>query len=123
MAIEIIKNIVLALHIIGIASLLGGMLVQMKAMKSGTTKILPAIMHGAWTMLATGILLVGMAYMGGHGDNVNNAKITVKLVILIAIVVIALVNRRKEQLAGWVLPSLMALTVANILIATVWTKY
>lgn len=122
MAIEIIKNIVLALHIIGIASLLGGMLTQMKAMKTGTTKIVPAIFHGAWTMLATGVILVGMAYMG-DGPGPNNVKITVKLAILIAIFVIAFMNKRKEKLASWVMPTLMVLTIANIVIATVWKSY
>lgn len=115
---EILKNVVVAIHIIGIASLLGGMLVQITSMKTGTTKIVPAIMHGAWTMLATGLILVGLAYpLYGH---VNNAKIGVKLVILIAIVVIALMNRKKETLAGRVLPTLMVLTAANIFIATIW---
>lgn len=115
---EILKNVILAVHFIGIASLLGGMLVQMKSMKTGETKIVPAIMHGAWTMLVTGIILVGMLYATGSAP--NNVKITVKLLILVAIVVIALINRKKEKLAGWVLPSLMVLTVANIFIATVW---
>lgn len=121
MAMEIIKNVVLALHIIGIASLLGGMLTQMKAMKTKTTKIVPAIFHGAWTMLATGLILVGMVYAtGGSPDNV---KIGIKTLILIAIFVICFANKRKEQLATWVLPTLMVLTTANIVIATVWRAY
>jgi hypothetical protein len=118
---EILKNVVLAIHIIGIASLLGGVLVQISSIKLGTTRILPAIMHGAWTMLATGIILVGLQYPLGH--DVNNAKIGVKLVILVAVVVIALVNRKRESLARWVIPVLGALTVANIVIATVWKSY
>lgn len=118
---EILKNVVLALHIIGVASLLGGILVQISAIKLGKTRILPAILHGAWTMLITGIILVGLQYPLGH--EVNNVKITVKLVILAAILVVALVNRRRETLAGWVLPVLGGLTVANVLIATVWKNY
>lgn len=115
---EIVSHIVVALHIIGIASLLGGMLVQMKSMKTGTTKIVPAIMHGAWTMLVTGLALVGLVY--ANGGSPNNTKIGIKLAVLIAIVVIALMNKKKEKLASWVLPTLMVLTVANIFIATVW---
>jgi len=115
---EIVKNVVLALHIIGVASLLGGMLTQMKAMRTKTTRIVPAIWHGAWTMLATGLILVGMAYP--LGDTPNNAKVGVKLVLLIAIFAIAFVNRKKESLAPWVLPTLMTLTVANVFIATIW---
>lgn len=115
---EILKNVILALHIIGVVALLGGVVYQSKAMRSGTARVLPAMMHGAWTMLVTGIALVGLQYP--LGNEVNNTKITVKLAILIAIVVIALINRKREQLASWVMPTLGLLTVANILIATVW---
>lgn len=118
---EILKNVVLAIHIIGVASLLGGVLVQMPALKLGKARVIPAIMHGAWTMLASGIILVGLQYP--LGNEVNNVKITVKLAILIAIVVIALINRKRETIAGWVIPVLGGLTVANILIATVWKNY
>lgn len=115
---EILKNVVLALHIIGVASLLGGILVQMGKKKFGEARILPAILHGAWTMLITGVLLVGLRY--AVPLPVDNTKITVKLLILVAILVIALVYRKREQLARWVLPSLGLLTAANIFIATVW---
>jgi hypothetical protein len=118
---EILKNVVLALHIIGVASLLGGVLVQIPAIRQGTARVIPAILHGAWTMLGTGIILVGLQYPLGH--EVNNLKITVKLLVLIAIVVIALINRKRETLARWVMPALGALTVVNILIATVWKNY
>lgn len=118
---EILKNVVLAFHIIGIGSLLGGLLVQMKAMRTKQTKIVPAIMHGAWTMLITGIILVGLVYAVGREP--DNAKITVKLLVLIAIFVIAFINKKKDVLASWVLPSLLVLTLANILIATVWKAY
>lgn len=120
---EILKNVVLAFHIIGIASLLGGMLVQMKSMKTGETKMVPAIFHGAWTMLATGLLLVGLTYAMGNGENINNAKIGAKTAVLVIIFVIAFMNKKKPTLAGWVLPSLMVLTIINIFLATVWKNY
>lgn len=118
---EILKNVVLAIHIIGVASLLGGVLVQIPAIRQGTARILPAILHGAWTMLVTGVILVGLQYP--LGNDVNNAKIGVKLAVLAAILVVALVNRKRETLARWVIPALGALTVANIVIATVWKNY
>ena len=118
---EILKNLILALHIIGVASLLGGILVQIPAIKLGTARIIPAILHGAWVMLATGVILVGLQYPLGH--EVNNTKIAVKLIVLIAILVIALINRKRETVPRWVIPTLGGLTVANIVIATVWTSY
>ncbi len=68
-------------------------------------------------MLITGVILVGLQYP--LGNEVNNVKITVKLAIL----VIALVNRKRETLARRVMPALGALTVANVVIATVWKNY
>lgn len=115
---EILKNVILALHILGVVALLGGVLFQTSAMREKTARIVPGILHGALTMLVTGIALVGLQYP--LGNEVNNAKIGVKTVVLIAIFVIVLINRKKESLAAWVLPSIAVLTVANVLMATVW---
>ncbi|QIK71519.1 hypothetical protein G7070_03510 [Propioniciclava coleopterorum] len=115
---EILKNVILALHILGVAALLGGVLMQSRS-KSGP--LAPAILHGATTMLVTGIALVGLQYPLGY--EVNNAKITVKLLVLLAILTIALLNRKKETIAGWVLPALGGLTVLNVLLATIWKNY
>lgn len=118
---EILKNVVLAVHIIGIASLLGGVMTQMGSMRQGKPRVVPAIMHGGWTMLITGIALVGLQYSIGH--EVNNPKITVKLLVLVAILAIALVHRRREALPAWVLRAIGGLTVVNVLLATVWKSY
>ena len=115
---EILKNVILALHIIGVVSLLGGVLYQGRSSRVGEPRILPGILHGAWTMLVTGVILVGLQYPLGHEP--NNVKITIKLLILVAILVIALVNRKREAVAKWVLPTIAVLTVVNILLATVW---
>lgn len=117
---EILRNVMLVLHFVGIGALLGGVLTQMSAMRAGTARIVPAVMHGAWTMLVTGLVLVGIAYPMGNGEYIDNAKIAVKLIILIAIVVIALVNKKKETVAKWVIPVLTLLTLSNIVIAVFW---
>ncbi len=51
--IELTRNSLLVLHFIGLASLLGGFLTQMRAMGAGTAKIVAAMVHGAWTAFAT----------------------------------------------------------------------
>lgn len=56
----VLIHIFVALHIIGIAALLGGFLTQMKAMGQGTARFVPAMLHGALTMLVTGAILVGL---------------------------------------------------------------
>lgn len=115
---EILKNVVLAVHILGVVALLGGVVYQVKPMREHTARVLPAMMHGAWTMLVTGIVLVGLQYP--LGNDVNNMKISAKLLLLVAIIVIALMNRKKESVAAWVLPTIGVLTVVNVLLATVW---
>lgn len=115
---EILKNVTLALHIIGVAALLGGVIFQSQQMRDGTARVLPAMMHGAWTMLLTGLLLVGLHYP--LDEEVNNPKVGVKLVVLVAIIVIALMNRKRTTPASWALPSIGLLTILNVLLATVW---
>ena len=116
---EILRNVLLVLHFIGLASLLGGFLTQMSAFKSRSARINPAILHGALTQLVTGLALVAVIQIGDL-DDIDNAKIAVKLAILIAIYVIAFVNRKKSAVAMPVIGAIGALTIANIVIAVFW---
>lgn len=80
---EILKNVILVVHFIGIAALLGGVIMQSLAMREARARIVAPLMHGAWTMLITGALLVGLRHP--IGNEVNDTKITVKLLALVAI--------------------------------------
>lgn len=112
---EILRNVLLVLHFIGLASLLGGFLVQMSAFKTKSAKINPAILHGALTQLVTGLLLVGVAEMGD--GEVNNIKVGIKLVVLLVIYVLALINRKKVSVSTAVVGIIGVLTITNIVIA------
>lgn len=114
---EILRNLLLVVHFVGLASILGGVLVQSRQFRSGA-QVLPAILHGAYTQLVSGLLLVAVIAVGD--DELNNAKIAVKLLVLIAITVIAIVNRKKTNPAVWVVPAIGILTLANIVIAVFW---
>ncbi|MEV6110267.1 hypothetical protein AB0M28_37040 [Streptomyces sp. NPDC051940] len=116
---DVLINVFVGLHIIGIASLLGGFLTQMKAMGTGTARIVPAMLHGALTMLVTGLILVGLNQ--ADDQEVNNVKIAVKTAILVAILVLVYVKRDDERVSKGVFGAVGLLTVANIFIATVWT--
>ena len=116
---EILRQVLFVLHLVGLASLLGGVLVQITAFKTGTARVLPAIMHGAWLQLVSGIALVGVI-SAGTDDHVDNIKISVKLAVLVAITVIALVNRKKAAAPAWVVPTIGVLTLANVVIAVFW---
>ncbi|GHA79864.1 MULTISPECIES: hypothetical protein [Streptomyces] len=116
---DVLINVFVALHIIGIASLLGGFLTQMKAMGAGTARFVPAMLHGALTMLVTGIALVGLNQ--ADDQTVNNVKIGIKLVILIVILALVYVRRDEERVGKGEFAAVGGLTVANIFIATLWT--
>ena len=81
------------------------------AMSAGTARFVPAMLHGALTMLVTGIALVGLNQ--AQGSPVDNIKIGIKLAVLVVILGLVYVKRDEESVAkplfdwfGWVWPSL-----------------
>jgi len=116
--VEFVYNLLVVLHFIGLASLLGGFLVQMKSADKGVN---PAMLHGALTQLVTGVLLVGIASAGlVPGEEVDHAKIAVKLVIVLIITALAIVGRKRTppQVGLW--GAIGALTLVNVVIAVFW---
>ncbi|MFF9170028.1 MULTISPECIES: hypothetical protein [unclassified Streptomyces] len=116
---DVLIHLFVGLHIIGIASLLGGFLTQMKAMGRGAARFVPAMLHGALTMLVTGVVLVGLNQADDH--TVNNIKIGVKLALLIVILGLVYVKRDEETVDKRLFGLVGLLTVANIFIAVLWT--
>ncbi|MEU0628639.1 hypothetical protein [Streptomyces sp. NPDC005989] len=115
---DVLIHVFVALHIIGIASLLGGFLTQMKAMGAGTARFVPAMLHGALTMLVTGVALVGLNQ--ADGNHVNNIKIGVKLLVLIAVLALVYIKRDEEKVDKGAFAAVGGLTLLNIFIATLW---
>ncbi|MFF3172986.1 hypothetical protein ACFVQ0_10205 [Streptomyces sp. NPDC057900] len=116
---RVLIDVFVALHIIGIAALLGGFLTQMKAMSAGTARFVPGMLHGALTMLVTGIALVGLDQADDHP--VNNVKIGIKLLILVVILGLVYVKRDEERVDKGLFAAVGGLTMVNIFIATLWT--
>ena len=114
-------NFFVALHIIGIAALLGGFLTQMSAMRTGDVRVVPAMTHGALTMLATGVIMVGLHDMDHSEPKLNMIKIGTKIAVLVVILGLIWVNREDAKVSKGVVGAIGGLTVVNILIATLWT--
>ncbi len=118
---DFLFNVLVVLHFVGLASLLGGVIVQMKSAEKGVNA---AMLHGALTQLVTGVLMVGMIESGSMGDaaedNLIMAKIGVKLIIVLVITVLAFVGRRRTppQVPLWA--TIGVLTLANVVIAVFW---
>lgn len=115
---ELVRDILVVLHIVGFGVVLGGTLAQLPNVKKGTAKISKGILHGSLLLLVTGLALVGMMY--ALGGSPNNAKIGVKTVVLLAIIVLVLVNRKKETVSGGVLGAIAGLSAVNVALAVIW---
>lgn len=113
---EVVKGLLLVLHFIGLASIIGGVLVQLRA---ETRRIDAFVLHGAWTQLLTGVALVGVVEAIGDYE-VNNVKIAVKLLVLVAILGIAFAFRKRPSAPTWAWAGIGGLTVLNIAIAVLW---
>ncbi|MFI9204794.1 hypothetical protein [Streptomyces sp. NPDC053048] len=115
---DVLIHAVVGLHIIGIASLLGGFLTQMKAMGRGEARMVPAMLHGALTMLVTGVALVGLHQAKDH--TLNNVKLGLKLALLVVILGLVYVKRDDEKVPTPVFGAVGALTIANVFVAVMW---
>ncbi|MCF8525347.1 MAG: hypothetical protein K9G10_02870 [Rhodoluna sp.] len=119
----IIKSFLVVLHLVGLSALLGGFLVQIKALRAKTAEILPAIVHGAWTAFVTGLLLVGVREWEislGGGHDLDNSKIAIKSVVALTVLVLVMLNRKKKPVSGNVLGTIGGLTFLNVVLAVFW---
>lgn len=112
---ETLRLVLLLLHILGFATLLGGMAVQLGA---GEKVVNGAMRDGAGTAFLAGLLIVGVLEAGD--EEVNHAKIAVKAVIGLVVLVLVMANLRKPRIPDGLYYGLLALTVANVAVAVFW---
>jgi hypothetical protein len=113
--VEILKDIVLILHFLGLAAIIGGVLAQRR---SRSRRIDALVLHGALTQLVTGVALVGLNQ--ALANPVDNTKIGVKLVVLLVIGGLAWRYRKARHVSTSVWAAIGGLTVVNIAIAVLW---
>jgi hypothetical protein len=119
----ILKDFLVVLHFVGLAALLGGFLVQIKALRAKTAEILPAMVHGAWTMFITGLLLVGVReweQILGGGRDLDHSKIAIKTAVTLIVLVLVLLKRKQKPVAGGVAGTIGGLTFLNVVLAVFW---
>ena len=112
----IVYGIVLVLHLIGWALVLGGAVYGLRE-----TKMNKGMLHGILTALIAGIIMVGLGSAGVAGPEPNNIKIGVKLVIALVVTAMVLVGNRKETVTKGFLGGVAGLTVLNVAIAVLWS--
>ncbi|MFN8155861.1 MAG: hypothetical protein U0R68_00470 [Candidatus Nanopelagicales bacterium] len=115
---DTVYKLILVLHFVGVAMVLGGFFAQMG-------KKPPVVTHwvrdGAFTQILTGFALVGIAPNLEGGEPFDNAAVGVKLVVAVIIAALALFGMRQEpekQRPYWLACGVLAL--ANIVVAVFW---
>jgi len=115
---ELIRNILLLLHLAGMAGILISLI-------KTRTKIATGLVHSALLATVAGIALVGIRYPLHSSDPMkwplpDNAKIGMKLTFVLIILALAFANKKKESISSNVWAWIAALTIGNIIIAVVW---
>ncbi len=115
---EITRDLLLILHFIAMAGLLGGLLASQSKLNKG-------VLHSALLALVTGLGLVGIRYslVDSYPDQyeeINHSVVGIKLVILIFILVLGYLNAKKQVFPKRAWLAMVALSVSNIAIAVVW---
>ena len=115
---ELARNILLGLHLLGTAGILISLLLSRKKLSAGIT-------HSALLSLITGLFLVGLRYPLVEADpmkweEVDNTKISIKLLIVVVILVLGYKNKKKEAVSKVVFGAIAALAITNIAIAVWW---
>ena len=115
---ELARNVLLGLHLLGMAGVLISLIVSRK-------KLSPGVTHSALLAFITGLALVGLRYPLVEADptkweSIDNLKITIKTLVVATILVIGFRYKKKEVLPVVIWGTLLGLTVLNVSIAVWW---
>lgn len=114
---EFVRHLLVFLHLLGMAMLIGILMLQLKAGKGAPLN--KGWLHSSGLQLVTGLALMLLAPLT-HQDY-NHVKLGVKLLVLVVIGVLALLYVSKERVQQWLAPTLGGLVVLNVGLAVFWT--
>ena len=114
---NIVYNIVVFLHIVGAAMIVGIWIGQMKQ-----PTVHPRQFDGAMLQLLTGVALMGL--IPALDIDADYAKLGVKLAVALAVGVLAFIGRRKykkgEDVGAGLAHAVGGLALLNVAVATLW---
>jgi len=113
---EALRLILLILHILGFAALIGGLLSQAGP---GEKRVNGAMRDGIGTAFVAGLALVGVLESGD--DPVDHGKVAVKFLIGLVLLVLVMANSRKERIPQGLWAILLVLSIANVCVAVLWS--
>lgn len=109
---EIAKSIFLLIHV---ASVLGMLVLLITQTAKPDKTLSKGFMHAAMTALVAGFALVGIN--SAMDDEMSHAKVGIKFLVLIAIMILGYQNQSKPKISNSVWATLLSLTVLNVVIA------
>ena len=114
---DILYNILVFLHIVGAAMIVG---IWIGNMKKPTVH--PRQFDGAALQLITGVIMMGL--IPAMDMDANYVKLAIKLVIALVVAVLAFIGRRKykkgEPVSAGLAHCVGGLALLNVAIATLW---
>jgi uncharacterized membrane protein HdeD (DUF308 family) len=111
---EILKTLLVLVHTLGLAALIGGAFVQWNAANKQAS---PSMLWGARVQLISGLVLWGL--VEATEQNVHHFKFATKLVFNIVVVGILESSRRSLSNNGFM--ASLGLSVLNVALALFWT--
>ncbi|MFI7550652.1 hypothetical protein ACN26Z_05705 [Verrucosispora sp. WMMD703] len=111
---EALRLILLYVHLIGFALLLGGAIAQYL---TGKIRINAAMLWGSVIQLLTGI---GLSAPLRDGDEPAPAKLVTKLVLALLIFVMVFFSRKRAEVNRGHFLAIVGLTLANAAVAVFW---
>lgn len=115
---EILRGIVLLVHLVGFAVLFGAWIVELVNGKRGITRVMN------WGLAIAGVAGLALAAPWGIEYDLDYAKIGTKLVILVIIGALLGIGAGRQRKSGSVPPAIFwpigILTLANAAIAVLW---
>ena len=115
-----VKTIFLVIHIL---SVVGGLVLLLTQLPKPKKSIHVGFLHSMLTALVAGIALVGInsslhASDPTKYDAPDHAVVGIKFLVLIVILILTIKNKKKSEVSTGVWAGLIALTLANIFVAT-----
>jgi hypothetical protein len=112
---ELLGRVVVLLHLLGFATLFGGLVVQLR---SAAPEVNAAMLHGAWIELVSGAGLVALVVVG-HQE-LHYAPLAVKLGATLLVVLLVSANRRFQSIPRGLWALLSGLTLISVGVSVLW---
>jgi len=112
---DVAYHLLVLLHLVAFAALLGGALVQLR---SRDPEISTAMLHGAWVALASGVALWVLA--DAVDVRVSLTAMVVKTVVAAVVTLLVVLNRRFFSIPRGLLRLITLLVLAEAAVSVLW---